>query len=640
MFSLPYIATMIKRLLLVLFIMALTRMLLMFLNPGLFPGISVATGISLFFQGLRFDLVATVYLNSVYIIMQSVPLRIRENKVWQKTADSWFIVANSVGFIPNLADSVYYRFTMKRLTGDIFSYISLGDDTIRLLPQFAADFWYVFLLWVILVALVFLITWQIKPRERQTSQHNARWYIWNLLTMLLIGGFSVLAMRGGIQLKPIGILTATEMAGQQNAPLVNNSAFSIMRTLNQKGLDNKAYFSNASEMVDYFNAEHNYSRKSSDGSIVPMHTKNVVIIILESFSCEHINAFNPENGRGGFTPFLDSLITRSLTFKAYANGKRSIEGIPAVLAGIPAWMPQDFITSVYSGNKINSLASLLNTKGYTTSFFHGGKNGTMGFDAFCRSAGFMKYYGKNEYPDPLDFDGDWGIWDEPFLQFFASELNKMPKPFLSAVFTLSSHHPYKIPEKYTGKFRQGKLPIQQSIMYADYALEQFFKSASGSDWFLNTVFVITADHTSEAVNPYYENRLGQYAVPIIIFDPQNPLPAFNTLIAQQTDILPTIMDMLAYNEPFIAFGNSLIHPEEAHFSLSYLSGSYQFITSDGVLQWQNDKPVAYYSLPSDSLLRENLYPAKSGDLTRNINLLKSVVQQYNSRMIANRLTVN
>jgi phosphoglycerol transferase MdoB-like AlkP superfamily enzyme len=344
------------------------------------------------------------------------------------------------------------------------------------------------------------------------------------------------------------------------------------------------------------------------------------------------------NPNSDFTPFLDSLAEKCLVYNGFANGKRSIEGIPAILASLPTWMPEEFITSQYASNKFNSLASLLKTEGYNTSFFHGGKNGTMGFDAFCNSAGFDSYYGKNEYPDKADFDGSWGIWDEPYLQYIANTLNQTKQPFMGAVFTLSSHHPYKVPEKYKNKFRKGKLEIQETIMYTDYALQKFFEKASTMPWFQNTIFVITSDHTSEAVQPYYQSRVGQYAIPIFFYEPQNGVSGHKYILAQQTDILPTLLDMLHFPKPFMAFGGSLLRENEPRFSLSYLNRNYQLI-QDGYT-WQTDHTISYalYNLKSDSLLINNLYPEQHNTANQRDKLLKSVLQQYNNRMIENKLS--
>jgi phosphoglycerol transferase MdoB-like AlkP superfamily enzyme len=303
-------------------------------------------------------------------------------------------------------------------------------------------------------------------------------------------------------------------------------------------------------------------------------------------------------------------------------------------------MTEDFITSQYGSDKFNSLASLLKTEGYNSSFFHGGKNGTMGFDAFCKSAGFDNYYGKNEYPDQSDFDGHWGIWDEPYLQYIAQTLNTKPQPFFGAVFTLSSHHPYKVPDKYKNNFRKGPLEIQQTIMYSDFALKEFFKTASTMPWFKNTIFVITADHTSEAWQPFFKNRVGQYFIPIIFYQPENGQVGRQAIVAQQTDIMPTLLDMLHYPNPFLAFGGSLLRNEEPHFGLSYLNGNYQLI-QDGYA-WQTDHSTskALYYFKQDSLLKNDLYLHQKNVANEKDRLLKAIIQQYNSRLIENKLSIN
>jgi phosphoglycerol transferase MdoB-like AlkP superfamily enzyme len=143
---------------------------------------------------------------------------------------------------------------------------------------------------------------------------------------------------------------------------------------------------------------------------------------MESLSSEHIGAFNRQvEGYQGYTPFLDSLIDHSIAFNGFANAKQSIEGLPAIIASIPALMDRPFITSAFAGNSFDALAALLEKKGYETSFFHGGTNGTMDFDRFARASGFKRYYGRNEYDNDMDFDGRWGIFDEPFFQFFAKK---------------------------------------------------------------------------------------------------------------------------------------------------------------------------------------------------------------------------
>jgi phosphoglycerol transferase MdoB-like AlkP superfamily enzyme len=556
-------------------------------------------------------------------------------------ADTVFYISNIILLIPNLADSAYYPFSLKRMTADIFNYITTGDDTAAMMPQFVHDYWYVFLLWFASIVILVAIVRRISISKRYVMQKHVQYYFAQTLSMILFLGLSVLGVRGGVQLKPVGILSAAQYAPAHETAIVLNSAFTLMRSTGQQGLQRLNYFSDNNELLSLYTVEKNYSKSDSLGVLLPMQKKNIFIIILESFSIEHIGALNHQKGpkRSDFTPFFDSLCQQSTVYQGFSNGKRSIEGIPAILASLPTWMNEDFITSQYASNKFNSLASLLKGEGYNSSFFHGGKNGTMGFDAFCKSAGFDNYYGKNEYPVETDFDGSWGIWDEPFLQYVANTMNAAPQPFLGAVFTLSSHHPYKVPDHYKNKFKKGPLEIQETIMYTDFALQKFFEKASSMPWFQNTLFVLTADHTSEAAQAFYKNRVGQFAIPIVIYDPQNKQSVKKAIVAQQTDIMPTILDMLNYPKPFIAFGGSLLRAEEPRFSISFLNGNYQIIQDGYALQTDHSFSEALYYFGQDSLLTQNLIQDKKIIAAKNDRLLKAVIQQYNNRLIENKLSI-
>lgn len=630
------------RLLLVLIIMVFSRLSLYFLHPSLFPGVTASRLFYYTFAGIRFDLVAVLYANLLYIFLLVLPFRFRRKKGFSIVSDTIFYIANSILMIPNFADSAYYPFSLKRMTIDIFKYISTGDDTANMMPQFIRDYWYIFILLLTGIFILVFIARRIRISNRYVMQKQPQYYLVQTISMIFFLALTVLGVRGGIQLKPIGILSAAQYAPSEETAIVLNSAFTLMRSSDQRGIQKLSFYTDEKEMTRIFDVKKNYTSVDSLGNLLPMQKKNVFVIILESFSAEHIGVLTHQEGnkKTDFTPFLDSLAKKSLFFEGFANGKRSIEGIPAILASLPTWMTEDFITSQYASNKFNSLASILKAEGYSTSFFHGGKNGTMGFDAFCKSAGFENYYGKNEYPDPSDYDGSWGISDEPYLQYIAQTLNTTPEPFLGAVFTLSSHHPYKVPEKYKNKFRKGPLEIQETIMYADFALQQFFAKASKMPWFNNTIFVITADHTSEAYQPFYKNRIGQYAVPIIFYDPQAQETGHQGIIAQQTDIMPTILDMLHYPKPFVAFGSSVLRPDEPRFSLSYLNGNYQLI-KDGYA-WQTDHSIssALYNFEKDSMLTTNLSAAHKSLAADMDKLLKSIIQQYNNRMIGNKLSVN
>lgn len=310
------------------------------------------------------------------------------------------------------------------------------------------------------------------------------------------------------------------------------------------------------------------------------------------------------------------------------------------MASIPS-ISEPFILSNYSGSHINSLASLLKDEGYYSAFFHGAPNGSMGFDAFMKQAGFNDYFGKDEYNNNDDFDGIWGIWDEPFLQYFAQSMDKFQQPFVSSVFTLSSHHPFKVPEKYEGKFPSGDIPLQQCIAYTDNALRKFFDTCRNSTWFNNTIFIITADHMSQHTQQKYHSEWGSFAIPMMIYTPNNSkYQGFNdSTFVQQADILPTVMNMVGCSSPYISFGNDMFSETTPHFVFNYKNGSYVLIEDGYYLQFDGEKSTGLHHILTDENMKHNLVNQLPEVQNRMENRIKAIIQNYSERLIDNKLTI-
>ncbi len=622
---------------LALLLFALSRVLFYALNTHYFTGISAVEFLKIMGGGLRFDCATLIVLNSVFIFLNALPFPFRTRRTYRRIADLFFYIPTSIGMLANFADTIYFRFTLKRTTAEIFKYMGqgLGDDLGKLLPQFLRDFWYVALLWVLfVVALVWISNRFNKRIQTKIPQKPLLgYYLVNSVLFAATVALALTGVRGGVQRRPVGIITAGNYAAARNMPLVLNTPFSIYTTLQDKGLQPLNFF----ESEEALNAVYRPLFVPKPADFKPC---NVLVIILESFSREHSGFLNKEiypDGYKGFTPVLDSLIQTGLYFDAYANGKTSIQGVPAILTGIPSLLDEPVLLSPYSGNTFPSLANLLKAKGYTSAFFHGGTNGTMMFDNFTRATGFDRYVGRTEYRNEADFDGVWGIRDEEFLQFTAQQLNSMPKPFAASVFTLSSHHPYFVPKKYEGSFRKGSLQIQESIMYADYSLGKFFETVRNMPWYENTVFVITADHTSEGFAGYYKNPVGQYAVPLLFLFPDKNLTGISPLTAQQADIVPTVLSYLGYDKPFVSFGTNLLDTTAVHFSVHYSNKGYGLVKDRYFLEFDGAHATKLYDLGNDRLLKDNLLNKDRKRAEEMETFLKAYLQQYNNRMIKNQL---
>lgn len=630
------------RLLIVTVLLFISRFLFYLFNSINFslPGFWATSG--LFINGLRFDLATVLIINTPYIVFHILPFRGRTRPFPRRIMRWFFYLVNGLAIMINAGDMVYFRFSSTRVNAEIFSYIGTGGDFAHLLPVYIRDFWQVLLLSAALIAIMIRFYYPAKA-VKEKSRENQAWKLqpaqlpWTIMLFILL----VIGSRGGLQRRPITVITAAKYAGAQYTALIINTPFSIIKTLGKGTIEQENYFEDETKLSGWFNPLHLYSQINADSLF---RHENVVIIIMESFSAEYSAVLSPHlfPKGGSYMPFLDSLMSRSLNFtNAYANATRSIEAMPAITASIPHLMKMSFILSEFSSNPIHSLPQELQKKGYVSQFFHGGTNGTMAFDRYAAAAGFDEYYGRSEYNNEADFDGHWGIFDGPFLQYVAGVLNGKSQPFFSTIFTLSSHHPYSIPKDKVELFAQGPMQLHRSIGYADYSLRQFFKTASNMPWFENTLFVITADHTSEPQQPEYQSRTGVFRVPMVFFKPGKTWEKVDTRSpAQHIDIMPSVLDFLNYDRDFLAFGVSLFDAKAHRKAFHLLENIYQIIEGDYTLHFAADEVLGLYNYKSDPLHSNNLLlqePLKAEELS---NRMKAIIQTFNKRMLTNQLKIN
>ena len=627
-------------LLLVYAVYMLARFVFLWENWSLFAeGMTGGHLLELLRGGLAFDTTAILYRNVLWVVMVLLPLPQKENHVYERICRTLFVAVNTLALAVNLCDVVYFPFTMRRTTTTVFNEFANEGNLAAIISHELVTHWYL----VLLTIVVAIALWRLYrvPRLNARRMGGLAYAAVMLLSLLIFAPFCIAGMRGGWtrQVRPITLSNANAYCKRPaEVGIVLNTPFSLIRTIGKSHFEVPAYF--ASEELDAI-----YSPLHLPPDSVVMTKKNVVVLIVESFGREYIGALNRtlEHGRyKGYTPFTDSLIQHSATFtRSYCNGRKSIDGMPSILSSIPMFV-EPFFLSPYSVNHVSGLADCLGRKGYATAFFHGAARGSMGFLAFARATGFADYYGREDFeaatPDAAGDHGVWGIDDEPFLQYFCRTMSAMQEPFMTALFTLSSHHPFEVPEPYRDVYREEELPIHKVIRYTDHALAQFFGQARKEPWYEHTLFVLTSDHTNQSNHPEYQTDLGGFSSPIIFFDPSGGIaPGMHDAIAQQTDIMPTVLGHLGYDEPYVAFGLDLFStPADETWAVNYLNGTYQYVKNGCVMQFDGRQPTAVYAL-SDSLMQKNLLGSvpQQAQMERE---LKAIIQQYMERMTQDRLS--
>ena len=641
----PLVATL-SNLLLAYVVYFVARVAYLLVNLGYFsPSLTGSNLLEMLRGAVVFDTSAILVTNIPYIVLMLFPLHLKETPVYQQVCKATYLLINGLALAVNLCDAVYFRFTMRRTTTTVFSEFANESNLGGVFLSEALHHWYLVLAFIGMLWVMFRLY-----RSTGLDSRKLCWWHYDGLTLLSLAAlapFVVAGIRGGFAtaVRPITISNANQYVNRPiDAALVLNTPFALYRTIGKNVFEVPAYY------TDQQSVEAVYSPIHVPSDSLPFTKKNVVVLIVESFGREYIGALNKnlENGQyKGYTPCIDSLIAKSTTFnRTFCNGRKSIDGMPSILSSIPMFVEPFFLTPA-SMNHVSGMAALLGDEGYQTAFFHGAQRGSMGFMAFARSTGFQHYYGREDYEADErfggddDFDGMWAIWDEPFLQYYCTKMNEMQQPFMTAVFTASSHHPYEIPEKYREVYPEEGIIMHKCIRYTDMALGKFFREASRQPWFQNTIFVLTSDHTNMSDHDYYQTDLGGFCSPIIIYEPGNAdrQPEVQDKIAQQIDILPTVLGMLHYQKPYFAFGIDVLNtPADDTWAVNYLNGIYQYVKHGHVLQFDGQRTKAVYSL-EDSLMQHNLIH-HSSPITHQQQMereLKAIIQQYMTRMTTDQL---
>ncbi len=617
----------------------ISRVLFFTFNTHLFAVDNFHGLLKLCYYGIAFDTTALLYINSLFILLSILPLKINTQVNYQKGLAILYFVTNLLAYATNFVDIIYYRFSQVRSTKATLDVLADESNKKALFEHFSWAYWYVIIIYI-LCCLCWIWLYN-RVKVKPVPVKNLRYYYASLILVPVI----LLLMVGGIRgdfkhsTRPINMVDAYKHVTIPNqGDIVLNTPFAIFRTLGSSSFKTEHWTSE-----NYINTNIKPIKQyNNDPAIRP----NIVIIILESMAKEYWGSMNRDANIPRFksyTPFLDSLADSSLIFtNAYANGRQSIHAMSSILAGIPSFQTA-FTSSPYAKQKIQSIVSVCDSLGYQTSFFHGAANGSMGFQGFGNILGIKNYYGKTEYNNDKDFDGIWGIWDEPFFQFVGKTIGTQKQPFMATLFTLSSHDPFQIPEKYKTRYKGGPLAINKCVQYSDNALRVFFNYAKTQPWYSNTIFVITADHTSQTYYPEYSKPINRFAIPILFYsaDKAYALKGVRTDLASQMDIYPSIVDLIGYNKPFRSWGRSLISnlPAETPRVINSLGNIYQFMQGNYIYLFDGKKITGIFAAADKGLEKNLMSGTLNPEMNKGMLDCKAFIQDYSDRIVNRKLNL-
>lgn len=654
-----------RQVVLLLGIYTFLRAAFLLVHQDLFIAQAPGHVVDAFLHGIRFDLAAIALSNIPFILLLMAPWSLTGRAGFARTLKVCFVGVNTFLIMVMVADLEYFAFTGGRITLDL---IYLSSEAGAQADQLLVNHLPLALLAVALGLFLF----RTFPRLGSDRPPRRGWLGGGMHRLAILGSVVVIG-RGGLQDKVLEPIHAFHSADQELGVLTLNSAFTFIKSPLEPELEPLEFFQSPVEVAGVLRAPHGFhlswarrgeaqrggvagasrgsgatqgagvaeaaqgARTASTTPMASLPRPNVVVLILESFATEF---WGVANGGRGYTPFLDSLAPRGLFFaNNFANGRRSIEALPSILLGVPALMSNPLAKSSYQGNEWVGLGHLLEEEGYHTSFFHGAVQGTMYFDVIARMAGMRDYYPLERYPrdrQEADYDGHWGIYDGPFLDFALGELKTHREPFFSTIFTISTHPPYTLPAEWEAILPEGELEMHQNVLYVDRMLEEFFEAARREPWFENTLFVITGDHTQSSRSLTYDTLLGRYMTPLLLYHPGMSLPWVDPeRITQQVDLLPTILDVVGIDRPgqLPLFGRSVFSSAPGEAVLRS-NGVYWLVRRDGVLQRDPDGSERLFAFQRQETVPVEVSapPRIKGELSRR---LRAHLQHFSNSLISN-----
>jgi phosphoglycerol transferase MdoB-like AlkP superfamily enzyme len=502
-----------------------------------------------------------------------------------------------------------YFFATLTLLDDTLFYFNIGEINQTIFGEATNFHWYT---WALLAFFLSLGIWLLLIKRA--------WFIQNAkLQVLFIIIYGVVVFATIKNLKTT-VPAQFRFDNYMEYQLSNNKALYFIHTYIINSENKKKYKDITPEELkeaikryhkdhSYFNfcnenypLVHNEPYENSLGEYFPERKEkpNIVILICESMSASFCG---PSAYLGHFTPFLDSLIDKSLYWNNFlSNAEHTYGALPNVLASLPYCGERGFINYVNGNYPFhNSLITLLHKNNYRTNFFYGG---WIGFD---HTDNFIKYNQVDYYLDESKFnktkyhkkEKTWGYNDKDLFNQAFEVMNgeNIKSPYLDIYLTLSMHDPYNmLTKEYDKTYLERCLEKQGikgerkrnlmnysdgilSIMFTDDALKGFFENYKKRSDFENTIFFITGDH-----NMYLfplKNPLETYHVPLIIYSPMLIKKEQFSAVSFHSDITPAIIALLQNNF-------NLNFPSEKHWLARGLDTYKDF-------RMRNEMPLASFN---------------------------------------------
>lgn len=522
-----------------------------------------------FCHGLKMDLSASGYLLLIPVLF-AIPHFFTGGRWYRRSLKIYTAVLVFVFTPLILGDAFVYRFWAFRLDATIIGYLKNPKDALASATTFQLILGVI--TWIAVsfavIRIFFRLADRIIPDDKPAHPYlSAAMFvlIFGLLIVPIRGGFGVAPMNNGsvyfsnhlfLNHAAVNLVWNFGFTAAHRKPSVNPYTFSPRE---------KAAGDFASLMAD----------SGTTKRVVRIPDPNILLIIVESFGSEIIDLSGTDSA---VAPRFKEYLKEGIYFSnLFASGSRTDKAIPAILAGYPNLPTIQVIMEPRKTQSMSGIFRILDSAGYATSFWYGGDINFANMNSFITSTGFRQKITMEDF-SKKDRNSKWGVHDHVVLDRLLDSLNSAQRPFATAVLTLSSHEPFEVPAEpvFTGKDILSK--FRNSVHYTDKSLGEFLDRARKTDWWNNTLVIITADHCrrNEDTIPAFAESI--FRIPMLWTG--GAISVKDTIITgtfSQTDLVTTLARQLGYNSSF-RFSKNMFSDRSGHFAFYTYNEGFAFIT--------------------------------------------------------------
>ena len=442
---------------------------------------------------------------------------------------------------------------------------------------------YFIILFFLFVGFVFIIMYKKKVHlsfPKNDTRNTALKVLLKATSLPIILGLLLIGIRGGLQAIPINLSDAYFSNNLILNDIAVNSNWNLFQSIfmSKTNLKENPYQNHSNKECENFIKSLYLEKNDTTTYVLTTKTPNIILLILESWSADNIESLG---GLKEITPNFKALEEEGLLFtNFYSNGWVSDQGMSSIFSSFPVFPYVAIINQTDKSRKLPSLNKTLDK--YHSSYFFGGQLTYGNIKSYLISNSFDVVKDENDYRYLPS--GRLGVHDEFMFEEFKKELANLPQPFMSALFTISSHSPYDFPAEHKLNFDSKEDKYVNSVAYTDKCLGEFMKSIENEEWYSNALFVIVADHSHNSPREWRKAQKERFKIPMLWFGEvlKSDLNGVqNSTLGSHIDITKTLLNQLDVSSTEFNWGKDLFKPNMERVVPYAFHKGYGLIKEDG-----------------------------------------------------------